>query len=68
MFAVKANQPTSLDDIIGSAPEVMAALSNTVIGLLRQAGATDIAEALRRNAARPEEALKLVSIPFPPQN
>jgi len=31
----------------GSVPEVMAALRNVVVGLLRQAGATNIAAALR---------------------
>jgi len=43
-------------------PEVMAALRNTVIGLLRIAGAKNIAEALRRNAACPREALMMVGI------
>ena len=33
----------------GSAPEVMAALRNVVIGLLRRSGATNIAAALREN-------------------
>lgn len=33
----------------GSAPEVMSALRNVVIGLLRQAGITNIAAALRHN-------------------
>lgn len=36
----------------GSGPEVMAALRNTAIGWLRCTGATNIAESLRRNAAR----------------
>jgi hypothetical protein len=36
----------------GSGPEVMAALRNATIGLLRATGATNIAEALRRNASR----------------
>ncbi|MDO8674283.1 MAG: ISAs1 family transposase [Dehalococcoidia bacterium] len=48
-----------------AAPQVMAALRNTVIGLLRQAGVTNIAEALRRNAARPHEALALMGIVHP---
>lgn len=46
----------------GHAPQVMAALRNTVVGLLRTAGATNIAAALRRNAAHPEEALKLLGL------
>ena len=46
----------------GAAPQVMAALRNTVIGLLRQKGATNIAEALRRNAAHPYAALSLIGI------
>ena len=33
-------------------PEVMAALRNAAIGLLRTAGVTNIAEALRRNASQ----------------
>jgi Transposase DDE domain len=36
----------------GSGPEVMAALRNLAIGLLRSTGASNIAEAMRRNAAR----------------
>jgi hypothetical protein len=36
----------------GSGPEVMAALRNAAIGFLRATGATNIAEALRRNASR----------------
>jgi len=48
-----------------AAPEVMAALRNTVIGLLRRAGVTNVAEALRRNAARPQEALALMGIAPP---
>jgi predicted transposase YbfD/YdcC len=46
----------------GAAPQVMAALRNTTIGLLRLAGVTNIAEALRTNAARPGKALALVGI------
>lgn len=44
----------------GSAPQVMAALRNMVISLLRIAGAPNIAASLRRNAAHPHEALALV--------
>lgn len=47
----------------GSAPQVMAALRNTVIGLLNVAGITRIAQALRRCAARPYEALRLLLQP-----
>ena len=36
----------------GSGPQVMAALRNAAIGFLRATGATNIAEALRRNASR----------------
>ncbi len=49
---------------MGSAPQVMAALRNTVIGLLRMSGATNIAAALRRNNAHPEEALALLGINY----
>ncbi|MCL4531684.1 MAG: ISAs1 family transposase [Actinobacteria bacterium] len=48
----------------GSAPQVMAALRNTTIGLLRMAGATNIAAALRRNSSHPEEALALLGIKY----
>ncbi len=47
-----------------AAPQVMAALRNAVIGLLRMAGATNIAAALRRNSAHPEEALALLGINY----
>ncbi|HZA25622.1 MAG TPA: ISAs1 family transposase [Dehalococcoidia bacterium] len=47
----------------GSAPEVMAALRNVVLGLLRQTGATNIAAALRHYSYKPEEALALLGIP-----
>lgn len=46
----------------GAAPEVMAALRNTAIGLLHLKGATNIAEALRRNTAHPCQALAMVGI------
>lgn len=46
----------------GSIPQVMAALRNTVIGLLRYKGIHQIAAACRRHAARPEEALTLLGI------
>ena len=45
-----------------SAPQVMAALRNTVIGLMRSAGKTNIASACRKFAAKPEKALELIGI------
>jgi predicted transposase YbfD/YdcC len=36
----------------GSGPQVMAALRNLAIGLMRSTGAGNIAQAMRRNAAR----------------
>jgi len=47
----------------GSAPEVMATLRNVVVGLLRQAGATNIAAALRHYSYKPAKALALLGIP-----
>lgn len=46
----------------GSIAQVMAALRNTAIGLLRQAGYTNIARACRKMAARPKLALALIGI------
>ena len=46
----------------GSLPQVMAALRNTTIGLLRWAGYSNIAAACRRFAAQPELALTLIGI------
>jgi len=46
----------------GSIPQVMAALRNTVVGLIRWAGHTNIAAACRRFAAQPREALHLIGI------
>lgn len=48
----------------GSIPQVMAALRNTTIGLLRWAGHTNIAAACRRLAAQPAQALVLIGIEF----
>ena len=48
----------------GSIPQVMAALRNTAIGLLRWAGHTKIAAACRRLAAQPAQALALIGIEF----
>ena len=49
----------------GSAPEVMAALRNLVIGLLRQAGAANIAAALRHYSWNVSEALALLGLVTP---
>jgi predicted transposase YbfD/YdcC len=46
----------------GNIPQVMAALRNTVIGLMRRAGYTNIAAACRRFAAQPALALALIGI------
>ncbi len=46
----------------GAAPQVLAALRNTAIGLMRLAGATNIAAACRRYAAQPALALKAVGL------
>lgn len=46
----------------GNIPQVMAALRNTVIGLMRWAGETNIAAACRRLAAQPWLALALIGI------
>jgi len=47
----------------GAAPQVMAALRNTAIALLRCLGATNIAAALRTYAGHPDRALALVTDP-----
>lgn len=44
----------------GEAPEVLAALRNAVLWLMRSNGLTAIASALRRHAAKPLEALRLI--------
>jgi predicted transposase YbfD/YdcC len=46
----------------GNIPQVMAALRNTAIGLLRWAGHSNIAAACRRLAAQPAQALALIGI------
>lgn len=48
---------------VGSVPQVMAALRNMVIGLLRVTGETNIAAACRRYAAQPRCALALLGLP-----
>jgi len=42
------------------APEILAALRNAALWLMRSSGVTEIAAALRRHAAHPHEALRLV--------
>jgi predicted transposase YbfD/YdcC len=46
----------------GNIPQVMAALRNTVIGLMRRAGYTNMAAACRHFAAQPTAALHLIGI------
>jgi hypothetical protein len=48
----------------GAAPQVLAALRNVVIALLRDAGWPNIAAGLRSNAWRPDAALQLLGL-FP---
>lgn len=47
---------------VGSIPQVMAALRNTVIGLIRLSGESNVAAATRRMAARPKEAVALLGL------
>ncbi|HEY5472522.1 MAG TPA: ISAs1 family transposase, partial [Candidatus Limnocylindrales bacterium] len=47
---------------VDSIPQVMAALRNTAIGLLRLSGQTNIAAACRHFAAQPWAALQLIGI------
>ena len=47
---------------VGSIPELMAALRNTMLGLLRSSGESQIAAATRRFAAQPWRALDLLGI------
>jgi predicted transposase YbfD/YdcC len=44
----------------GEAPEILAAIRNAGLWLLRSSGLTEIAATLRRHAAKPLEALRLV--------
>jgi len=46
----------------GSGPEVMAALRNLAIGVMRSTGVSNIAEAMRRNAARVGELFTRLGI------
>ena len=52
----------------GRIPQVMAALRNTAIGLLRLLGATNIARACRRYAAQPQLVLAALTSPLPRMN
>ena len=49
----------------GAAPQVLAAVRNTVISLVRLAGGTNVAAALRRFAAIPAEALAAIGVTLP---
>jgi len=49
----------------GEAAEVLAALRNAALWLMRSSGLTAIASALRRHAANPFEALELLTGPNP---
>ena len=49
----------------GAAPEVLAALRNVALGLLRRAGHSNIAAALRQMAWQPGAALHLLGITVP---
>lgn len=44
----------------GSAPQILAAMRNAGLWLMRASGLTAIAATLRRHAAKPEEAMRLV--------
>lgn len=46
----------------GHAPQVMAAFRNAALGLLRRLGATNLAAACRRCAARPALALAALGL------
>jgi predicted transposase YbfD/YdcC len=50
----------------GSAPQVMAALRNTTLGILRHFGVDNVAAALRRHARYPHEALAMMGWPVQP--
>jgi predicted transposase YbfD/YdcC len=50
----------------GSMPQILAALRNTTIGLLRWSGERNIAAACRRFAAQPWAALALIGIHITP--
>ena len=50
----------------GAAPQALAAIRNTVLSVVRLAGGTNVAAALRRFAAHPAEALAAIGITYPP--
>lgn len=50
---------------LGSGPQVVAALRNTVLSLLRKAGHSKITSQLRRNSRKPSRALTLLGISIP---
>jgi len=49
-----------------AAPQILAALRNAGLWLMRSSGLTAIASALRRYAAKPQDAVKLVMSYAPP--
>ena len=49
----------------GSAPQVLAAVRNTIVHLVAGLGAPSHAAAVRRLNARPQEALALLDLPQP---
>jgi len=49
----------------GAAPQVMAALRNLVLGLVRQTGAANVAAALRHYSWKVSASLALLGLPFP---
>lgn len=49
----------------GSAPQVLAGLRNAVLRLIRSRGPCNVAEALRRYAAKPLDALRSVRPQLP---
>lgn len=51
----------------GKAPQVMAALRNTVLGLVRSTGREQIASALRHFAIHVEDALALLGLRWKPK-
>jgi predicted transposase YbfD/YdcC len=48
-----------------AAPQILAGLRNAVLYLLRNAGLSNLAAALRQHAARAHEAIHLVATPTP---
>ncbi len=47
----------------GQAPQVLAALRNGILSLLRSQGVSRIADALRHHGASVEDALALIGVP-----